>query len=184
MKNLSKVLVPALLLIVFANTSFAKKKHLHDDATVTIKVNGKEQDIETYFEEWGEEFGRKIEKMFDDPKVHIDFDDDDFSIEFDNISIDIDDFAESIADVVTEAVTNMTIELEDIDPDDLHHNDFNFHDDNDLEDLIDEIEDKYNSKVENIDKLKIKIREDYVKIDLDVTLKNGKSVFKSKIYAD
>ena len=69
-----------------------------------------------------------------------------------------------------------------LDPNDID-NDFDFDDDEDLEDLIDEIEDKYDSEVKNIDRLKIKIREDYVKMELDVTLENGKKVDKIKIYA-
>ena len=76
----------------------------------------------------------------------------------------------------------MDIELRDLDPNDID-NDFDFDDDDDLEDLIDEIEDKYDSEVKNIDRLKIKIREDYVKMELDATLENGKKVDKIKIYA-
>jgi uncharacterized alkaline shock family protein YloU len=180
----TKVIVSCLVLLTVTGTAFSQKKHNHDDAVVTIKINGKERDIEEYFEDWGEEFGKKIERMFDDPEVHIDFDEDDFNVRINNISVDIEDFAESIADAVTEAVTNMTIELEDIDPDNIDRHHFNFRDDDDMDDLLDEIEDRYDSKVENIDKLKIKIREDYVKIDLDVTLENGRHISKSRIYED
>jgi hypothetical protein len=127
----------------------------------------------------GEEFGRKMERMFDDSHIRINIDDDDFDININNLTIDIEDLAESIAETVAEAVTNMTIELSDLDPDDIG-NDFDFDDDEDLEDLIDEIERKYDSEVKNIDKLKIKIREDYVKMELDATLKNGKKVDKIK----
>lgn len=186
MKSIAKFIIPSLVLLFVFGSAFSQKKkykHKDDDAVVTIKIDGKEQDIEEYFEEWGEELGEKIEKMFDDPKIHIDIDDDDFEIEFDDISIDIGDFAESIAEAVTEAVTNMTIEIKDIDPDDFDHNHFNFHDDDDLDDMIDEIEDRYNSDVKNIDKMKIKIREDYVKIDMDVTLENGKKIDKTRIIA-
>lgn len=185
MKNFTRIIIPALAFVFIFGSAFSqKKKHKDkcDDAVVTIKIDGKERDIEEYFEEWGEDFGRKIEKMFDDPKIHIDLDEDDFDIKFDNISVDIDDFAESIAEVVTKAVTNMTIELKDLDPDDLDH-DFDWDDDEDLEDLIDEIEDKYDSEVKNIDRLKIKIREDYVKMEVDATLENGKKIEKIKIYA-
>jgi hypothetical protein len=123
-----------------------------------------------------------MERMFDDSHIRINIDDDDFDININNLTIDIEDLAESIAETVAEAVTNMTIELSDLDPDDID-NDFDFDDDEDLEDLIDEIERKYDSEVKNIDKLKIKIREDYVKMELDVTLENGKKVDKIKIYA-
>jgi hypothetical protein len=186
MKSFTKIILPALVFIFLFGTAFSQKrkhKHYDDDATVTIKIDGKEHDIEEYFEEWGEEFGEKIEKMFDDPKIHIDIDDDDFEISFDDMSVDIGDFAESIGEAVAEAMTNMTIELKNLDPDDFDHNNFNFHDDDDLEDFIEEIEDKYDSDVENIDKMKIKIHEDYVKIEMDVTLENGKKIDKMKIFA-
>jgi hypothetical protein len=184
MKSFTKIIIPALALVFLFGSAFSqKRKHKEkDDATVTIKVNGREQDIEEYFEEWGEEFGRKMERMFDDSHIRINIDDDDFDININNLTIDIEDLAESIAETVAEAVTNMTIELSDLDPDDIG-NDFDFDDDEDLEDLIDEIERKYDSEVKNIDKLKIKIREDYVKMELDATLKNGKKVDKIKIYA-
>ena len=183
MKRFTKLFVTALAFVFIFGTAFSqKKKHKHDDAVVTIKIDGKEHDIEEYFEAWGEELGETIEKMFEDPKVSIDFDHDDVDIKFDNISVDIDDFAESIAEAVTEAVTNMTIELKNIDPDDLD-DDFNWDNDEDLEDLIDDLEDRYDSEVTNIDKLKIKIREDYVKLEVDATLENGKKVEKIKIIA-
>lgn len=186
MKSTTKFIIPTFVFIFLFSSSFAQKrkyKDKDDDAVVTIKINGHEQDIEEYFEEWGEELGRKIERMFDDPQIHVNIDEDDFDIDIDNICIDIDDFAESIADAVTMAVTNMTIELKDLDPEDIHGNDFNFDDDEDLEDLIDDIEERYDSKVKNIDKLKIKIRKDYVKMEVDATLENGKKVEKIKIYA-
>ena len=186
MKRFTKLAIPTLAFIFIFGSAFSQKRKYRDkddDAVVTIKINGHEQDIEEYFEDWGEELGRKIERMFDDPQIHINVDEEDFDIDIDNICVEIDDFAESIADAVTKAVTNMTIELSDLDPDDIHGNDFNFDDDEDLEDLIDEIEDRYDSKVKNIDKLKIKIREDYVKMEVDATLENGKKVEKIKIYA-
>ena len=186
MKSFTKIVLPALAFVFLFGSAFSQKKmhkYKDDDAVVTIKIDGKEQDIEEYFQEWGEELGEKIEKMFDDPKIHINIDDDDFDIEFDDISVDIGDFAESIVEAVTEAVTNMTIEIKDIDPDNFNHNHFNFDNDDDLDDMIDEIEDRYNSEVKNIDKMKIKIREDYVKIEIDATLENGKKIDKIKIIA-
>lgn len=185
MKRIIRYIIPILTFVFLFSSVFSQKrkyKHDDDDAIVTIKVNGKEQDIEEYFERWGEEFGEKVERMFEHPQIHIDIDEEDFDIKFDNICIDIDDFAESIAEVVAEAITNMTIEIKDIDPDDID-NDFNFDDDEDLEDLIDDIEDRYDSEVRNIDRLKIRIREDYVKMEVKATLENGKKVEKIKIYA-
>lgn len=184
MKSITKITVAALVFIFIISTAFSqKRKHREsDDAVVTIKVNGEEHDLEVYLEEWGENLGKKIERMFDDSHMHIDFDSHDIEIKLDDISVDIDEFAESIAEAVTDAVTNMTIELKDLDPDDIGK-DFDLDDDEDFEDLIEDIEDRYDSEVKNIDRLKIKIREDYVKLEVDATLENGKKVEKIKIIA-
>jgi hypothetical protein len=184
MKHFNRYFLTTLaFLFVFGVTYSQKSKNKDkDDATVTIRINGQEQDIEAYFEQWGEEFGRKMERMFENPNIHININEDDFNIDIDNICINISDLAESIAKTVNEAVTNMTIELNDVNPGDVRRHDFNFDNDEQLEDLIDEIERKYDSEVENIDRLKIKIREDYVKIELDATLENGKKIEKIKIY--
>lgn len=184
MKHFNKYFISTLALLFIFSAAFSQKSKNKDkdDATVTIRINGKEQDIETYFEQWGEEFGRRMERMFDNPSIHININEDDFNIDIDNICININDLAESIAKTVTEAVTNMTIELNDLNPDDVRRHDFDFNKDEHLEDLIDEIERKYHSEISNIDRLKIKIREDYVKIELDATLENGKKIEKIKIY--
>jgi hypothetical protein len=62
--------------------------------------------------------------------------------------------------------------------------DCNFHGDKDLDDVLDEIESKYGSPVKNIDNMTIKIREDHVKIDMDLTLENGHKIQKTQIYAE
>jgi hypothetical protein len=184
MKHFNKYFISTLALLFIFSAAFSQKNKNKDkdDATVTIRINGQEQDIEAYFEQWGEEFGRKMERMFDNPNIHININEDDFNMDIDNICINISDLAESIAKTVTDAVTNMTIELNDLNPEDVRSHDFDFNNDEHLEDLIDEIERKYNSEVKNIDRLKIKIREDYVKIELDATLENGKKIEKLKIY--
>lgn len=172
-----------LMSVVLCPQVFAQKKHHNDDAVVTIRINGKQQDIETYFENWGEEFGKKMEDLFDgDTRVNIDIDDEDLNICINNLKFEIDDFAESIAKTVEEAVTHMNIELHDVDPatlDDVH---FNAKDGDEVDDMIRDIERKYHSKVENVDKMKIQIRKDYMRIDMDVTLENGKEVSKSRIF--
>ncbi|MDZ7604873.1 MAG: hypothetical protein U5K79_04645 [Cyclobacteriaceae bacterium] len=50
--------------------------------------------------------------------------------------------------------------------------------------MLDEIESKYGSPVQNIDNMTIKIREDHVKIDMDLTLENGRKIQKTKLYAE
>ena len=174
------------LVIITAVPALAQKKSHSDkdDAVVTIKINGREQDIEEYFENWGEEFGRKMERMFDDSHFRIDVDDDDFDIDVELNDLHLGDLAESIADAVKDAVTNMTISLKNIDPDDLSDDNCHFHGDKDLDDVMEEIESKYGSPVKNIDNMTIKIREDHVKIDMDLTLENGRKIQKTEIYAE
>ena len=182
MKTLQLLAFGAAMLMLTSHTINAQKRDKGDDALVTIRVDGKDLDIEDYFEEWGESFGRKVEEMFDKESIHVEIDSDDIELKLKDISVDIDDFAESIAATVKKAVTNMSIELKDLDPDEIG-NDCQLGDDEDLETLIDEIEEKYDAEVKNIDRLKIKIREDYVKMELDATLTTGKKVEKIKIYA-
>jgi len=183
MKTLQILLLSLAFILTGFVTSIAQKhsaKH-DDEATVTIKINGKERDLETYMEEWGEEFGRDVELLFDGKtNISLNFDEDELDMALDNISIAIENLTESFVKTIEEAVTHMTIEVNDIDPEKIEDSDIHF-DDGELDDLIDEIEDKYNSKVKNIDNMKIKIREDYVKIEMDVTLDNGRQIDKVKI---
>ena len=178
----------ALTLLISAmlfGHAFAQKHKNKDDAVVTIRVNGREQDIDKYFDEWGEEFGRKVEAFFDgDTKINIDFDDDDLNVSINNLKLDVKDFAESISKTVEEAVTHMNIELRDVDPNTLDDVHFNAKDGDEVDDMIRDIERKYHSKVENVDKMKIQIRKEYVRIDMDVTLENGKTVNKSRVFHD
>jgi hypothetical protein len=183
---MKKIILGILSMLLIAAVPMLAQNKSHtdkNDAVVTIKVNGKEQDIEEYFEKWGEEFGKKVERMFDESHFEIDIDHDDFDIDVEVSDLDLGDLAESIADAVTNAVTNMTITLKDIDPDDID-DDCNFHGDKDLKDVLDEIESKYGSPVQNIDNMTIKIREDHVKIDMDLTLENGRKIQKTQIYAE
>jgi uncharacterized alkaline shock family protein YloU len=184
MKKLTLGIFAMLLIGLVPAMSQKKSSNDKSDVVVTIKVDGREQDIEAYFENWGEEFGRKMERMFDDSHVDIDIDEDDFDIDVDISGVYISDLAESIADVVSEAISNMTITLKDIDPDDIDDNECNLRGGKDLDDVLEEIESKYGSPVKNIDNMTIKIREDHVKIDMDLTLENGKKIQKTEIYAD
>lgn len=152
------------------------------EATITVRIDGREKDIETYFEEWGESFGKKIERMFEDATIRIDMEDDSFEMDLGHICVDLSDLGTSISNTISEMVTNMTIELNDLDPADVAKSNLQLNGDDNLNNMIDEIERRHHSKVENIHNLKIKIREDYVKIELDATLENGKKVNKIKVY--
>jgi hypothetical protein len=183
MKKAARLFVSSIALLLLFNSAFSQhREHRHEDADakVTIKVDGKEQDIEVYFEEWGRQFGEAVENMFDDSEVRIDLDEGDLEIDIDHLSISMEHLAESIESAVRDAVTNMTIEINDLEPDEFDQ-DFSWKNDNNLEDWIDEIEDKYDSKVKQIRKLKIKIREDYVKMEMNAILESGKRIQKIKI---
>ncbi len=175
--------ITASTIVLPANAQEKSKKD-EKDAVVTIRVNGKEQDIEAYFENWGEEFGRKMELMFEDPNIHIDLSEDDIEINLDGLGVEISDMAESISEAVTEAVTNMTITIEDIDPDDIDKNDCHFNGSNDLREALDEIEEDNGSRVKNIDTMTIKIREHHVKVDMAMTLENGKKIQNTTFLKD
>ena len=168
----------AIIAVAISLPAHAQEKSKKDekDAVVTIRVNGQEQDIEAYFENWGEEFGRKMEAMFDDRHVHIDIDEDDINVDLDGIGVELSDLAESISEAVTEAISNMTITLQNIDPDDIDKNDCHFNSSNDLRETLDDIEEDNGSQVKNIDKMTIKIRENHVKVDMALTLENGKKL--------
>lgn len=175
-------LITLLLSFILAfGPAFAQK----DDAKVTIRVNGKEKDIEEYFQEWGENFERDMERLarnFDGVQVNID--DNDINIEIDDFSESIELFSETLAETITKAVTNMNIELTDIDPEDIYYDDVDFDCDVNLRRVLRDIEDKHDSDVDNIDRMLIKIREDYVLIDMDVSLENGKEVSYKRVIDD
>ena len=183
MKISIKLMATALLLTLGWGVANAQDKDDDEKVVVLINVDGKEQELDEYFEEWGERLGDKIERMFDDKKVTIRFDEYEFEEKMEHLGDRIEDMAERLAETIEDVVTNMTIEVYNIDREDIGAHEVCFDDNNgDLEDLIKDIEQKYRSKVEKIDKLKVKIRKDYVKIDLDATLENGKNVSKTRIY--
>ncbi len=183
MKISIKLLTLVTVLTLGWGVATAQDKDDDEKVVVLINVDGKEKELDEYFEDWGERLGEKIERMFDDKKITIRFDEDEFEEKMENLGERIEDMADRLSKAVEEMVTNMTIEVYNIDRDDIGDHEVCFDkDDGNLEDLIEDIERKYHSKVEKIEKLKVKIRKDYVKIDMDALLENGKSVSKTRIY--
>jgi hypothetical protein len=174
-----------VLLLSFAIAPFLITDSIaqkHDDAKVTIKVNGKEVELEEYLEEMGERLERNLEKLEDrDTKIEIninekDWEDalEDLDIQIDMMSDNLEEFIEAMAHQIEEAVTHMDIEITDIDPDDINEGEINLNDD-DFRDWINEIETKY-GEIEVIDRLKLKIREEGLYANMDVSLQNGKEI--------
>ncbi|HBH24821.1 MAG TPA: hypothetical protein DDY13_15550 [Cytophagales bacterium] len=174
-----------VLLLSFAIAPFLITDSIaqkHDDAKVTIKVNGKEVELEEYLEEMGERLERNLEKLEDrDTKIEIninekDWEDalEDLDIQIDMMSDNLEEFIEAMAHQIEEAVTHMDIEITDIDPDDINEGEINLNDD-DFRDWINEIESKY-GEIEVIDRLKLKIREEGLYANMDVSLQNGKEI--------
>jgi hypothetical protein len=179
MKQLQYIPLILALLLYASCPSLAQKRK--DEAKITIRIDGVEQDIETYFEEWGKKLEKSIEDAFDDDmSISIDIDDEDLDLVIDNFSVAIGEIVESVTKAVASAVTHMDIEISDIDRKDIDDADVRLHG-TEIEDLIDEIEDRYDSKVEKVEKMKVKVREDYIKIDMDVRLQNGRKVNKVQV---
>ncbi len=178
---IKRIYLRAFLLILLTIPAFAQKQNDKDDVSITIRVNGEDKDLEEYFEEWGEEFGSKMEHIFTkDLHVDIDLDDDNLNIAIDDIANKAEELGKAIGEAVKEAVTHMNIQIDNLSREDLIDHNFEF-DDTDVSDLIEDIEDRYHSKVRKIDRLSIKIREDYVKIKMNVLLENGKRIEKVRI---
>ncbi|UZR97279.1 hypothetical protein [Chondrinema litorale] len=142
---------------------------------IVIKVNGEEHDFSAYISEIVESSVEKVTSSID-----ASFDDNtfNFSVDFGDES-DWEAWGENLGKSIENMVNNMDIELTDIDPEDF--NDVNF--DNDHynhkgSDVIRDIEKEYDSKVEKIEKMNIKIREEKVIIDMKARLENGKVVNK------
>lgn len=181
MRTFILVFCISILTVFVFSPAFAQKDCDEDDVSITIRVDGKDRDVEEYFEEWGEEFGNKMEHLFEkDIHVNINLDDDDLHIAIDEIAEKAGALGEAIGEAIETAVTHMNIEMEDISREDLMDHNFEFND-TEVSDIIDEIEDRYDSKVRKIDYLKINIREDYVKVKMKVSLENGKRIEKVKI---
>jgi len=181
MRTFIRILCVSVLSIFTFLPTVAQKNSDEDDVSITIRVDGKDRDLEEYFEDWGEEFGDKMEHLFeDDINININLDDDDLHIAIDEIAEKAGELGKAIGEAIETAVTHMNIEIEDLSRKDLMDHNFEFND-TEISDIIDKIEDRYDSKVKKIDQLKINIREDYVKIKMKVALENGKRIEKVKI---
>ncbi len=178
---IKRIYFQAFFMVMLVIPAFAQSHRAKDDVSITIRVNGEDKDLEEYFEEWGEAFGEKMEHIFDkDFHVDIDLDDENLHIAIDDIAGKAEELGKAISEAVKEAVTHMNIEIDDLTREELLEHDLEF-DDTDISDIIQDIEDRYHSKVKKIDRLSIKIREDYIKVKMNVLLENGKRIEKVRI---
>jgi len=178
MKNLFKRVLLVFCLISLASTTYAQKDK--DKSTTKIKVKTKDGyvDFETKMEDLGEMIGESVEKMENSIHVETDFDDDSFSFDFDfDFDADaIEEWGEKFGESVENMVKNMDIEMTNLDPEDFEDNEVG---DRDGRDILREIEREYDSEVELIEKMHIKIRDGKVDVDLEALLENGKVVKKT-----
>jgi gas vesicle protein len=180
MGKLLTIILSGVLISLASAPAFAQKDE-DKDVSITIRVNGEDRDLETYFEEWGEEFGDKMEHLFEkDIHVNINLDDEDLHIAIDEIAEKTAELGKAIGEAVKEAVTHLNIEMEDLSREDLLDHNFEI-DDTEISDIIEDIEDRYDSKVKKIEYLKISIREDYIKVKMNILLENGKRIEKVRI---
>jgi hypothetical protein len=109
----------------------------------------------------------------------MDFDADEFDFSFNFNGEEIGEWGENLGKSIEKMVNNMDIELEDLDPEEFEDSNF----DGDWgkrsgSDILEEIEEEHGSKVELIEKMKIKIREEKVTVDIDAKLEDGQRVHK------
>ena len=160
-----------LLLCLTASTTtlLAQKKN----SDVSISIHDDDVDIDINIDDLGKTIEEAFASLDGDFSIHID--DDDIDIHVNDVKFDWDDFERDLERAVEKAVKNMTIELKDIDADEVRrgHSKFNG---TDMRDILDDIEDEYNRDVETIDRMVIKFDDDYTYITMDVTLENGKEV--------
>ncbi len=176
-----KYLLGFIVLLVAGSTSlFAQKKK---DTDFHISIEDDDVDIEIVIDELAEAIEQAFESFDGDMSFHIN--DDDIDIKVNNINVDWDEFGENIERAIETAVKNMTIEMKDLDPEEIKYGDSEICD-VELRDIIYEIEDEYNREVENVDRMELKFDNKYVYLTLDVTLENGKEVrnIKRKIRND
>ncbi len=160
-----------LLFFLTASTTtlLAQKKN----SDVSISIHDDDVDINIDIDNLGKIIEEAFTSLDGDFSVHID--DDDIDIHVDDVRINWDDFEQDLERAVEKAVKNMTIELKDIDADEVKrgHSKFNG---TDMRDILDDIEDEYNREVETIDRMVIKFDHDYTYITMDITLENGREV--------
>lgn len=168
-----------LCLLISPKALFAQD----NSGSVTISVNGKEIDLEVYLENIGRSIEAAAESLEgQDISISIDWDEDEFERSIEKLAEEIEYHGERLGEAIEEAVENMSIELKNVDPDEIRSSDTKINDE-ELAEMLEDIEDEYGSEVKNIDRLYIKLKDgDAVKVTMDVTLENGKEIRNYKRY--
>lgn len=175
MKNLTLTTFLAFIFsISFLQAQDDDRDGSKKDEKITVTVDGETYELGDFISENIEKSLKEFAEGFD---VDVDRDGFDFSFNFNGQNFD--EWGENLGKSIEEMVNNMEIELNDLDPEDFEDSNF----DNDWgkrsgSDILEEIEEEYGSRVELIEKVKIKIREEKVIVDMDARLENGKRIHK------
>ena len=179
MKNLILSLGAFFICLSTSQNIFAQdddKDGSKNKEKIVIRIDGDEHDFSAYISEMVESTVEKvtssIEASFDDNTFN-------FSVDFGD-EHDWEEWGENLGNSIENLVNNMDIELTDIDPEDFDDVNFdnNYHHSRGS-DIIKDIEREHDSKVEEIEKMNIKIRKEKVIIDMKARLENGKIVEKT-----
>ena len=173
------ILSLSTILAIFFTTSILQAQDDERDGSskdekVTIKIDGKTHELGDFISDMVEKTMSNVANNID-----VDFDEDSFDFSLNINGQNWEEWGENLGKEIEDMVNNMEIELTDLDPEDIEDSKF----DSDWgkrsgEDLLEEIEEEYGSKVELIEKMKIKIREEKVIVDIDAKLENGKVIHK------
>jgi len=177
MKNLAFTILS--LSVFLLNTSLLQAQNDERDGSkhnekITVTVDGKKYELGDFISEKVEASMEEFAEGFE-----MDFDADEFDFSFNFNGEEMGEWGENLGKSIEKMVNNMDVELEDLDPEEFEDSNF----DGDWgkrsgSDILDEIEDEYGSKVELIEKMKIKIREEKVTVDIDAKLEDGQRVHK------
>jgi len=162
-----------LTALLACTASFAQSSQ---DANITITVDGQETELEVYIEELAEHIEKAASKLEDiDLDVHFNYDDEEFEASISNLVTSLEQYGEELGKAIEKAVRHMSIELKDLEPEEIRKGNTEINDVA-LNDILDEIERKYNSDIEHIDRLYLKLNDDKVLMEMDLILENGKEI--------
>ncbi len=172
-----------ILAVLFSFSSLQAQDDERDgsskDEKITIKIDGTTHELGDFISEMVENTISNVANNID-----VDFDEDSFDFSLNIDGQNWEDWGENLGKEIEEMVNNMEIELTDLDPEEIEDSNFDSKwGRSSGSDLLEEIEEEYGSKVELIEKMKIKIREEKVIVDIDAKLENGKLIHK-KIVED
>ncbi len=176
MKNLT---LPLIFLSVFLLTqACAQKSEKKQETTLTVTIDNEEVDVEVAFEKLGETIEQAFEGIEKGIDISINIDDQKFEASMEKFG----EAMEKLGESIEKMVENMSIEVRNIDAQEIKNGNGKINGQR-IKDFLREIEEEYDQEIETVDRLYMKFNEDDIRIEMDVTLENGKEIrnIKKKI---